>query len=314
MALFNRNTTQRQSLGSSLGNIYARLRGLNPMGALSQFGQNFRTASGIPQDAKLWTKAGGIQLGNLPTIQNTYSSNLGDVLKMDPNLTYSFAENNPNAVLNGIKAQDVVNALAKDPTGATLGADKITALNNIGDISKSGTLKTPGQGISLGKLANWGTGIYQGGKAIKGIYDNVQSDNDLRSLKDDINISMASNPMYDMYLDASDEKLLRQMQNGTLNNSVDNIANGIMEGLPSSLLQAGTGFLAGGVPGALIGGIGGLLNSGISGYGQGTEEINAKLTGLYNKLKQAEEEYRSMKRPRGLSSAGLQSRYFNELY
>ena len=42
MALFNRNTTQRQSLGSGLGRIYAHLRGLNPMGAVSQFGQNFK--------------------------------------------------------------------------------------------------------------------------------------------------------------------------------------------------------------------------------------------------------------------------------
>lgn len=169
-------------------------------------------------------------------------------------------------------------------------------------------------GPTVATAANTIGGIYQGVNAAKGIYDNVQSDEDLRSLKNDISSSIAANPMYDMYLDASDEKLLRQMNNGTITDNVNDVGNGIVQGIPKALLQAGLGYLTGGPVGAGIGGIGSLINSGIQGYGQGNEKASSKLQGLYNKLKQAEEEYRTMRRPSGLSSAGLQTRYFNQLY
>ena len=284
------------------------------------FGKNFKDAAVIPQDAPLWTREGGIQLGNMPTQTFNYAATPGaaglDAASNWGGLgdTYSFGADSPFSSLNGLSRQGVLDSLNGVEGAAKLTPEQMNALVGTGDVTKSIGDTVPGNGTSLGTLANWGMGIYQGGKALKGIYDNIQSDNDLRSLKNDINLSMASNPMYDMYLDAADEKLLRQMRNNTVNNPVDGVANGVIQGLPSTALQAGSGFLMGGIPGALIGGIGGLVNSGISGYGQGNEEANAKLQGLYEKLRQAEEEYRTMKRPRGLYGAGLQSRYFNQLY
>ena len=120
--------------------------------------------------------------------------------------------------------------------------------------------------------------------------------------------------MYDMYMDANDERLLRKAENGTLTNNWSGAAEGALKGIPQAGLSALMGGLTGGIPGALIGGIGSLVNSGIQGYGQGTQEAQAKLQGLYSKLRQANEEYRMMKRPSGLRSAGLSTKYFNQLY
>ena len=161
-------------------------------------------------------------------------------------------------------------------------------------------------GPTIGGAANTISGIYQGGKALAGLYENSNKDADLSSLKKDINLSIAANPMYDMNLTAADEKILRQMQNGTLTNNWAGAAEGAVKGIPQAALSAVMGGLTGGIGGAAIGGLGSLLNSGISGYGQKTDEANAQLQGL--------DEYNSMKRPRGLRGAGLSSRYYNQLY
>lgn len=198
--------------------------------------------------------------------------------------------------------------------GSTLLGGKIdlSGLKNLGSDIRATKLIEGGPTVA--QAANTISGIYQGGKAIKGLYENIQNDADLNDLRKDIRLQMASNPMYNMYMDASDEKLLRQMNNGTLtNNWAGAFENGV-KGIPQAGLAALLGGVTGGVPGALIGGIGSLVNSGISGYGQGTQEAQAKLQGLYDKLRQANEDYRMMKRPSGLRSAGLQTQYFNQLY
>lgn len=169
-------------------------------------------------------------------------------------------------------------------------------------------------GPTIAQSANTISGLYQGGKAVKGLYDNINAEQDLNSLKQDISTQVASNPMYNMYLDANDEKLLRQVNNNTLTNNWGGAASGVVNGIPQAALAAVLGGLTGGVGGAAIGGIGSLINSGISGYGKGTEEATGKLQGLYDRLRQANEEYRTMKRPSGLRRAGLSTQYYNQLY
>jgi hypothetical protein len=156
-------------------------------------------------------------------------------------------------------------------------------------------------------------GVTQGVNALKGLYENSKAEQDLDSLKKDINLQIASNPMYDMYLDASDEKTLRQMKNGTLTNNWNGAIEGGVKGIPQAALSALMGSMLG-PAGAVIGGLGSLINSGIKGYGQKTQESQDKLQGLYGRLRQANEEYRTMKRPSNLRTAGLQTRYFNQLY
>jgi hypothetical protein len=192
------------------------------------------------------------------------------------------------------------------------GSLDLSGLKNLGSDIRATRLIEGGP--TVGQSANAISGIYQGGKAIKGIYDNVNSETDLNDLKKDIRLQMATNPMYDMYMDANDEKLLRKAKNGTLTNNWGGAAEGVMQGLPQAGLSALMGGLTGGIPGALIGGIGSLVNSGIQGYGQGTQEAQSQLQGLYDRLRQANEEYRMMKRPSGLRRAGLSTQYFNQLY
>lgn len=198
------------------------------------------------------------------------------------------------------------------------GSDKSLFSGNMPDLKGLGkdirATKLWDGGPKISTAANTLSGIYQGGKAIKGLYDNSTKDADYNDLKKDITLQIASNPMYDMYMDASDEKLLRQMNNGTLTDNWSNAMSEGVKGIPQAAGAAILGGLTGGVPGALIGGLGSLANSGISGYGKGTEEANAKLQGLYSRLKQADEEYRTMKRPSGLRRAGLSTQYFNQLY
>ena len=169
-------------------------------------------------------------------------------------------------------------------------------------------------GPSLGGISRAGMGIYQGGKALKGVYDNIGKESELNSLKRDINTSIASNPMYDMYMDAKDERLLREMQNGNLTNAWGGAIEGGMKGIPQALLATLIGGVTGGWGGAAIGGLGSLVNSGIQGYGNNIAQSSDKLQGLYDRLRQAESDYRAMKRPSGLSRAGLQTQYFNQMY
>ncbi len=169
-------------------------------------------------------------------------------------------------------------------------------------------------GPSVGGVARTGMGLYQGAKAFKGLTENAGKDSDYNSLKNDINLSIASNPMYDMYLDAADEKRLRQMRNGSLNNGMNGALEGGMKGIPQALLSALIGGVVGGGAGAAINGIGSLVNSGIQGYGNSMDKATGELQGLYSKLRQADSEYKTMKRPTGLGRAGLSTHYFNQLY
>lgn len=168
---------------------------------------------------------------------------------------------------------------------------------------------------SLGNMANIGMGIYQGIQGVKNIADYSSIQKETNDLKRDIREAIATNPMYSMYLDPSDKRLLRQFERGGVpGENLGGAFEGIAKGLPQTLLTTGIGALMGGPAGAAIGGIGGLANSALSGYNQGSLDSQAKLQALYSKLQQAGEDYRMMKRPSGLLGAGLQTRYFNQLY
>ena len=162
--------------------------------------------------------------------------------------------------------------------------------------------------------ANVANAAIQGVQALSGLYNNAQADADAKDLKSSIESEMISNPMYDMYLSAEDEKLLRQIQNGSEPSGWSGVDEGVVNGIPNALLGAVLGGLTGGPMGAIIGGGGALLNSGIEGYNQETSKNTTELQGLYDRLRQASSEYKTMKRPRNLRNAGLSSRYYNELY
>lgn len=200
----------------------------------------------------------------------------------------------------------------KDPNKPLFGGKMgLPKLNNIRSFLQTKPVWTGGP--SIAKAGTAVMGVTQGAKALKGLYENSKAEQDLDSLKNDISLQIASNPMYDMYLDASDEKTLRQMENGNLTNNWGGALEGGIKGIPQAAISALMGSMLG-PAGALVGGLGSLVNSSIKGYGQDTQEAQAKLQGLYGKLRQANEEYRTMKRPSNLRTSGLQTRYFNQLY
>ena len=151
----------------------------------------------------------------------------------------------------------------------------------------------------------------QGAQAVKGLYDNSQTDTDISDLKQDIRELKLSNPMYADNLTPDQLKTLRQLDSGTQGADLGDALEGGIKGIPKALFSALMGGLSGNLPGAIIGGVGSLVNSGIEGYGKAQQEQMSELQGLYGALNQGYSDYRSMKRPSNLYTGGLQSRYRN---
>lgn len=168
-------------------------------------------------------------------------------------------------------------------------------------------------GPKISTAANTINGIVQGAQAIGGLYDNSQTSQTIDDLKQDINALKLSNPMYAENLTPDQTALLRKLSSDNYSEAnTGDVVKGVVKGIPSALFGALMGGLTGNIPGALIGGLGSLINSGISGYGTGQQDTVNELQALYNSLNQGYSEYRQMKRPANLYSAGLQSKYFNQ--
>lgn len=166
----------------------------------------------------------------------------------------------------------------------------------------------------LGKLANVGGAVVQGGKAIGNLVSADQAQSNYDDLAKDIRMTAAANPLAYSNMSMADKKLLRQIKSGTSKNNFGNIMTGVTKGLPKILGNTALGFVTGGIPGAIIQGAGTAVNKGIEGYTSGTEESQGQLQALYDKLLQSEQEYNMMKRPTNLIGSGLQSRYMNQLW
>lgn len=166
-------------------------------------------------------------------------------------------------------------------------------------------------GPKVSTAANTINAGIQGVQALKGLYDNSQTDTDISDLKQDVRELKLSNPMYANNLTPDQLKTLRQLDSGTQGADFGDALEGGLKGIPKALFGALMGGLTGGIPGAVIGGAGSLINSGIEGYGKAQQEQVAELQGLYEALNQGYSDYRSMKRPSNLYTGGLQSRYRN---
>lgn len=166
-------------------------------------------------------------------------------------------------------------------------------------------------GPKISTAANTINAGIQGVQALKGLYDNSQTDTDISDLKQDVRELKLSNPMYANNLTPDQLKTLRQLDSGTHGADFGDALEGGLKGIPKALFGALMGGLTGNLPGAIIGGVGSLVNSGIEGYGKAQQEQVADLQGLYEALNQGYSDYRSMKRPSNLYTGGLQSRYRN---
>ena len=123
--------------------------------------------------------------------------------------------------------------------------------------------------------------------------------------------SAASNPLLSSYLTSDDLSLLGKLQRGNYDSNAE--FGDAFSNLSNLLSGAGTGALtgaAGGLPGILIGAIGGAINSGIDNMNSTTSQNTARLEALYQNLLDAEQQYKSMKRP-NFTGLGIQQRYQN---
>lgn len=204
------------------------------------------------------------------------------------------------------------NAKSRVQSGGPLLDFKGPGLQNIKDArTKALGARLWNNGPKVSTAANALNAGIQGVQAIKGLYDNSQTDTDISNLKQDVRELKLSNPMYANNLTPDQLKTLRKLDSGTQGANFGDALEGGLKGIPKALFGALMGGLSGGIPGAVIGGAGSLINSGIEGYGKAQQEQVADLQGLYEALNQGYSDYRSMKRPSNLYTGGLQSRYRN---
>lgn len=141
---------------------------------------------------------------------------------------------------------------------------------------------------------------------------------DLNDLRNKTLTAAYSNPMVNSYLDPEAQRTLRQLKNGTFmsQNPIGSAAGGVASSIPDALKGALFGYLStgGNALGALAGGATALGKGAMSGMQSGNNEKSSKLEALYQQLQDANQEYRAMRRPANLRSAGLQSRYQNQLW
>lgn len=169
-----------------------------------------------------------------------------------------------------------------------------------------------GKVTNLGKWGNIASGIMQGIDAAKGMSDyyNVKQDNE--DLMSDIQVAAMGNPLLSSYLTSDQLDLLGDIQAGRYeasNVGVDTFLSGAVGGIgkavPATLMGA-----TGGLPGMIIGGVGSLVNSGIDSLSAEAGQNTAELQALYQALRDAEMQYKSMKRP-NFTGLGIQQQYQN---
>lgn len=190
---------------------------------------------------------------------------------------------------------------------------KLTGKNfnfkNIVNFDKSKGLSIAGKNV--GKYVPYGVGIYQGLDALGGMSEMSNLNKDVDDLTNRILTSASGNPLLQSYLTSEDLSLLGKLQrgnydaSGSFGDATSNLAN--------LLTSAGSGALmgaAGGIPGAIVGGIGGLINGGIDNINAETTNNTARLESLYQNLLNAEQQYKSMRRP-NFTGLGMQQQYQN---
>lgn len=182
-----------------------------------------------------------------------------------------------------------------------------------------GTKKTGGLGKAglnlgkhnLGKFATGASAVMQGMNAVGGLSEMSDLNKDADTLTNQILASASGNPLLHSYLTSDDLALLGKLQRGNydatgdfgdVTSNLGNLLSGTLSGVASGAM--------GGIPGMVVGGIGGLVNSGIDNINSATTNNTARLEALYQNLLNAEQQYKSMRRP-NFSGLGIQQRYQN---
>lgn len=169
-------------------------------------------------------------------------------------------------------------------------------------------------GHNLGGWLTLGHSVLDATQIGKNLIDASSARDNRDSLVRDIAASAGSNPMAEDFLTGDEIQLLNRIRNGTYRGE-DNVGKGLASGIGSALAQGGLGVLtgaAGGIPGMVLGGIGGVAKGLSSGVKSQTATDTSKLQSLYSSLRNADAQYKSMRRP-SMNGLNMQSRY-REMY
>lgn len=159
-----------------------------------------------------------------------------------------------------------------------------------------------GWGKNLGGMYNIANAGIQGVKAAQGLQDMSDTRGNMEDLISDIRIGAGNSPtiMYD--LNANQRDLLRELQRGDYDTTVNGDDIDLLGALGDTAMGALTG-LPGGLPGAIIGGVGGLANSVIGDLNAGSDRRTAELEALYQAVLESEQYHNNMRKQRAY--AGL---------
>lgn len=202
-------------------------------------------------------------------------------------------------------ATDVATDVAGEGLSAVLQNKGLKGLfdkSNYGWSAKSGVKAF---GKNVGKWGNVAGGVMQGIQGINNLSQLSNANSDTQELASQILNSYNSNPMAGLNLTAGQKNLIREIQNGGVDSSIElaDIMPNDLGDILSPAIQAGLGLATGGVPGAIIGGVGGLVNGGLENATEASQLRNSELEALLNSLEMAEMEYQQMLR------AGAQRRF-----
>ena len=159
-----------------------------------------------------------------------------------------------------------------------------------------------GWGKNLGGVYNVANVGIQGVKAFKGLQDMSDTRDNMEDLISDIRLGAGNSPtiMYD--LNASQRDLLRELQRGDYDTTVNGDDVDLLGTLGDTAMGALAG-LPGGLPGVIIGGVGGLANSVIGDLTSGQDRRTAELEALYQAVLESEQYHNNMRKQRAY--AGL---------
>ena len=243
-------------------------------------------------------------------MHNAVSSSPRRNVRETATTTPSWSSNlNKKANKNLNRAGVGLNTAADAVHGATDAVETANDISKFIGFNKGKGLSIGGKNV--GKYVPYGVGIYQGLDALGGLSEMSDLNADADTLTSQILTSAAGNPLISSYLTSDDLSLLGKLQRGTYDASAG--VGDATSNLGNLLTGAGSGALmglAGGVPGAIIGGIGGLINSGIDNMNAETTNNTARLEALYQNLLNAEQQYKSMRRP-NFTGLGIQQQYQN---
>lgn len=159
-----------------------------------------------------------------------------------------------------------------------------------------------GWGKNLGGVYNIANAGIQGVKAVQGLQDMSDTRNNMEDLISDIRLGAGNSPtiMYDLNADQRD--LLRELQRGDYDTTVNGDDIDLLGALGDTAMGALSG-LPGGLPGVIIGGVGGLANSVIGDLSSGQDRRTAELEALYQAVLESEQYHNNMRKQRAY--AGL---------